>query len=217
MVACGLYVCNRAKVLTKQSLSIKDNFFGEFAVFPIKVTAFDRCVLAILLACLSLNAFAGAIDVYDFKTDSEHKRFQQLSYELRCPKCQNQNLSDSNSQIANDLKNEVARLIREGNTDREIKAFMVDRYGDFVLYNPPVQKNTMVLWWGPTVMLGLGLIVFIILIYQRSRSAAKNEEAASAESASDDGSEKEGSKPASEVVTMEMPAVSDEMIEKHKS
>ena len=116
------------------------------------------------------SAFA-AFDVLEFANDGERARYHALIAELRCPKCQNQNLADSNSQIAIDLRNEVYRMLTEGKSDDEIKSFLVDRYGDFVLYRPPVQSNTLFLWWAPAIMLGLGVLVFGFIVVQRSRVA----------------------------------------------
>jgi cytochrome c-type biogenesis protein CcmH len=90
-------------------------------------------------------------------------RLKALSEELRCLVCQNQSLADSNAELAVDLKREVERLMTEGKSDAEIKAYLVQRYGDFVLYKPPVQSNTAVLWAGPFLLLagGAGLWAFI--------------------------------------------------------
>ncbi|WP_236074911.1 cytochrome c-type biogenesis protein [Teredinibacter purpureus] len=121
-----------------------------------------------VLACGAKNVLAG-IDAYEFDSEVDRARYQRLAQELRCPKCQNQNLSDSNSAIAIDLRNEVARMIREGRSDSEIKTYMVNRYGDFVLYRPPIQNNTLVLWWAPAVMLFVGLCVFVVIAFRRRR------------------------------------------------
>ena len=110
-----------------------------------------------------------AIDAIEFESEEALARYQQLTYELRCPKCQNQNLIDSDSQISEDLRREVARMIREGSSDAEIKSRMVALYGDFILYKPPMQKNTIFLWLAPVVMLALGLIIFGFILYRRSR------------------------------------------------
>ena len=132
----------------------------------------SRIILFSLLYLSSVFAGAAAIDVYDFATNDDRLRYRGLVDELRCPKCQNQNLSDSNSQIAIDLRGEVARMVLEGKSNREVIDFMVQRYGDFVLYRPPVQSNTMVLWVGPSVMFGLGLLIFGAVVYGRSKQAA---------------------------------------------
>jgi cytochrome c-type biogenesis protein CcmH len=92
----------------------------------------------------------------DPRTPEYQARLKALSEELRCLVCQNQSLADSNAELALDLKREVERLMTEGKTDADIKAFLVQRYGDFVLYKPPVQNNTLLLWGGPFVLLAVG-------------------------------------------------------------
>ncbi len=123
---------------------------------------------------MSISVFA--IDVVEFDDAIERERFNQLTYELRCPKCQNQNLVDSNSQISQDLRREVARLIREGKNDNEIKTQMVALYGDFILYRPPVQSNTVVLWIGPVVMMALGILIFGIILIKRMKTEILDDE-----------------------------------------
>jgi cytochrome c-type biogenesis protein CcmH len=117
-----------------------------------------------LLLMLPYQAMA-AIDVYDFPADDQRKRYQKFLEELRCPKCKNNNLAGTNSEIADDLRRELHKMVLEGKTDAEIIDFMVSRYGDFVLYRPPVQGNTMALWFGPVVFLviGLGAVGWIVL------------------------------------------------------
>jgi cytochrome c-type biogenesis protein CcmH len=92
----------------------------------------------------------------DPKTPEYQARLRALSEELRCLVCQNQSLADSNAELAVDLKREVERLMTEGKTDADIKSFLVQRYGDFVLYKPPVQNNTLLLWGGPFALLVVG-------------------------------------------------------------
>lgn len=123
----------------------------------------------IFILCITWSAKGWTLDVHEFDSPSQRERYQQLTYELRCPKCQNQNLADSNSQISIDLRAEVVRLLKEGKTDTEIKQFMVERYGDFVLYKPPVQGNTFLLWWGPVVILGIALVAFVVILVRRAR------------------------------------------------
>ena len=97
------------------------------------------------------------------------KRLTKLSEELRCLVCQNQNIADSNAELAQDLRREIRGMIKEGKSDKEIIDFMVARYGDFVLYRPPVQGNTLLLWVGPIALLIFGLSALIA--YQRRRAA----------------------------------------------
>jgi cytochrome c-type biogenesis protein CcmH len=98
----------------------------------------------------------------DPKSPEYQARLRALSEELRCLVCQNQSLADSNADLALDLKREVERLMTEGKTDADIKAFLVQRYGDFVLYKPPVQSNTLLLWGGPFALLLAGGIAWRI-------------------------------------------------------
>jgi cytochrome c-type biogenesis protein CcmH len=121
-----------------------------------------RLLLLMVLSVCTFQAFA-AIDTYEFVDDAARERFQHLTAELRCPKCQNQNLADSNSPIAEDLRREVYRMVEAGDTDETIVDFMVARYGEFVLYRPRLTGYTWVLWYGPFVLLGLGVIVVLML------------------------------------------------------
>lgn len=127
-----------------------------------------RVLIASLLLIFPLLSSA-AIDTYEFEDEATRERFRQLTFELRCPKCQNQNLQDSNSPIASDLRNEVYRMLREGNGNDEIIDFMVARYGDFVLYRPPVNQMTYLLWYGPFGLLIIGLIVMWLISGKRKR------------------------------------------------
>jgi len=127
-----------------------------------------RKILALLLISLPMSLWA-AIDTFEFKDEETRERFRQLTFELRCPKCQNQNLQDSNSPIASDLRNEVYKMLQEGNDNDEIVGFMVARYGDFVLYRPPVNKATYVLWYGPFVLAVIGIIVMVFLSRKRKK------------------------------------------------
>lgn len=96
------------------------------------------------------------------------KRLQKLSEELRCLVCQNQTIADSNAELAQDLRREVRSMIKEGKSDKEIVDFMVVRYGDFVLYRPPVKGITLLLWGGPIALMLFGL--FALLRYLRRRT-----------------------------------------------
>lgn len=113
--------------------------------------------LLVLLALLIGCASALAIDPLPFANEAEEQRFQELTRELRCLVCQNQNIADSDADLAKDLRNEVFEMIRAGKSDEEIKQFLVERYGDFVLYDPPFRTTTLVLWIGPIVIVLVGL------------------------------------------------------------
>ncbi len=114
--------------------------------------------LTLILLVLALPVFA-VIETYEFSNPELEKRYHKLSQELRCPKCQNQNIADSNAPLAQDLRREVFRLLEQGRTDSEIHEYMVTRYGDFVLYRPPVKGVTLLLWAGPALLVGIGLLI----------------------------------------------------------
>jgi len=96
-------------------------------------------------------------------------RLKRLEAELRCLVCQNQTLADSNAPLAEDLRREVRELANTGKTDAEIKQYLVARYGDFVLYNPPLQRNTWLLWTGPFVLLAGGAAIWYAIVRRRKR------------------------------------------------
>lgn len=99
-------------------------------------------------------------------------RMLKITSELRCLVCQNQTVADSNSGLAEDLRREVRAMIKRGASDDEIRRFMTDRYGDFVLYRPPLKTTTALLWVGPGVLLVGGLAILAIVLRRRSRLAA---------------------------------------------
>lgn len=111
-----------------------------------------------------------AIDTYEFETEEQRARFYEVSSELRCPKCQNQNIADSDAPIATDLRREVHRMLLEGKDNGEIVDFMVMRYGDFVRYKPALTPATAVLWFAPGVMLLGGFIILIVMLRRRQRA-----------------------------------------------
>ena len=126
-----------------------------------RCAAIARNLLHGLLLAVSTTAIAQTSDPtpLQFKDSAEETRFHHLTSELRCVMCQNQSLADSNAQIAHDLRREVLDLMREGKSDREVKQFLVERYGEFVLYKPEVTPGTWLLWFGPLVLVLIGGIV----------------------------------------------------------
>jgi cytochrome c-type biogenesis protein CcmH len=124
-----------------------------------------------LLCALALAANATKMDAVS--TDAVlDLRIKKLETELRCLVCQNQTLADSNAELATDLRREVRDLAQAGKSDDEIKVYLVARYGDFVLYNPPVKATTLLLWAGPFVLLGGGAVLWWMVLRRRSRTAA---------------------------------------------
>lgn len=127
-----------------------------------------RHILVLLL--LAVMPVAYAADAR-FDDPDKQERYTQLVHELRCLVCQNQTIADSNAELATDLRNKVGDMIEAGMTDAEIIEFLTSRYGDFVLYRPPMQGNTLLLWIGPFLLLGSGLIILIFTLKRRAASA----------------------------------------------
>lgn len=121
----------------------------------------------LFLLCVSLSAIA-ATDVYQFDAPEQEQRFRVLLDELRCPKCQNQSLADSDAGIAQDMRAKVQSMILEGKSDEEIVDYFVSRYGDFVSYRPPVTATTSILWLAPLLLLGAGAVVIVLLLRRAS-------------------------------------------------
>lgn len=112
----------------------------------------------------------GAIDAYEFDNEVDRKRYVSFIEEMRCPKCQNQNLSGSDSPIAADLRRELYFLIQDGRSDMEIVDFMVERYGEYILYRPRLSSATVLLWFGPIVLLILAIVILIRVVLKRRAS-----------------------------------------------
>ncbi|MEN8174203.1 MAG: cytochrome c-type biogenesis protein [Pseudomonadota bacterium] len=120
---------------------------------------------------LSLGLQAG-IETYQFDTPEQEASYKRLIAELRCLVCQNQNIADSNAELAQDLRRKTYEMVRQGKSEKEIVAFMVQRYGDFVLYRPPVNQQTLLLWIGPFIIFGVGIaVLFVFVRRRRNRSA----------------------------------------------
>jgi len=126
--------------------------------------------LSLLVISLGFAFPSVAQELMSFSSSLNQTRYQSLVEELRCPKCQNQNLADSGSGIAVDLREQVHQMIEEGKTDQEIVEYMVARYGEFVLYRPPHSSATFLLWYGPFILLGLGFLIFVcVLVTNRKK------------------------------------------------
>ena len=123
----------------------------------IKISA---ALLAIfLLFCAGTLQAAATLESFNFSTEQEKQHFKDLIEELRCLVCQNQSLLDSDAELAHDLRAEVYGMIQAGNSDDQIIEFLVARYGDFVLYSPPVKPITWLIWFGPFVLLLIALFL----------------------------------------------------------
>lgn len=139
--------------------------------------SFLRSVLwaVMLLGALALSPAASAqvstnVGPLAFENQAEEDRFNRLAHQLRCVMCQNQSLADSDAEIARDLRAEVLALMRQGKNDDEIKAFLVKRYGEFVLYRPQVNPGTWLLWFGPGLLLLGGAVALVLIVRRRSQA-----------------------------------------------
>ncbi len=133
-------------------------------------------VLAVSLCLPISGVFASEINEAATAADPvAEKRLQGLSEELRCLVCQNQTIADSNAELAQDLRREIRGMISAGKSDKEIIDFMVARYGDFVLYRPPVKGITLLLWGGPIALLLMGLFLLQRYLKQRAQRVAAQE------------------------------------------
>ena len=128
-----------------------------------------RMRTGLLLGLLLWTLAATAIDPLPFQSEVEERRFQALVAELRCLVCQNQNLADSDADLAKDLRAEVFEMLRAGKSDGEIRDFLVQRYGDFVLYDPPFKPVTWILWLGPALVVVAGLAGMLVMVRRRAR------------------------------------------------
>lgn len=119
-----------------------------------------RLVAFILLLSGTIShAALAAIEEYSFASEDQERRYHRLTDEMRCPKCLNANLSGSDAPIAADLRAEIIRQLEQGRSDTEIIEFMTARYGDFILYRPPLNPGTALLWFGPLALLLAGFVV----------------------------------------------------------
>lgn len=128
-----------------------------------------KILMIILAFFISLNNVNASFEVRKFDTSQQEQRFKKLINELRCVVCQNQNLADSNAELAQDLRKQVHKMIKAGQSDEEILDFMVSRYGQFVLYKPELNASTFILWIGPFIVLIVGLFILIAFIRQQKK------------------------------------------------
>ncbi|MFW5825383.1 MAG: cytochrome c-type biogenesis protein [Marinobacter sp.] len=116
-------------------------------------------------------------DIYPLETEAERKRFDRLLSELRCPKCQNQNIADSDAPIAEDMREEVYRMVREGADEKTVVDAMIDRFGEFAHYKPAFDARTAFLWLLPAIVVLVGLVVIVVIV-RRSGDDGGNEDGA---------------------------------------
>ncbi len=138
----------------------------------------SKLILFVALS-FSLSVAAAPIETFKFDSPETEKIFHKLSEELRCLVCQNQNVAESNADLAKDLRLEIYTMLSDGKTEEEIVAFMVDRYGDYVLYRPPFKPMTWLLWFGPGIAFFIGLIY--VVRFMKAQNMNKQTESLSEE------------------------------------
>ncbi len=138
------------------------------------MTMLARMAFVAMLAAIVSPAFA--IDPLPFADRAQEQRFQDLARELRCLVCQNENLADSHAPLAKDLREQVFEQMQAGKSDAQIKEWLTDRYSEFMLYDPPLRGGTLLLWFGPFVLLLIGTVVVAMIVRRRSRGLTRTTE-----------------------------------------
>lgn len=126
-----------------------------------------KLILFIFSCLVVLQGFAQTKDSYQFQNADQQLRFVKLTQQFRCLVCQNEALADSNASLAQDLRREISHMILQGTSDQQITNYLVQRYGSYVLFQPPLQKSTYLLWFGPFGLLILAGILLIVLVRSR--------------------------------------------------
>ncbi len=139
---------------------------------PFRTTALLLVALLMAAPALAQGPRGEDKEPLVFESVEHEERYKDLTLELRCLVCQNQNLADSDAPLAQQLRGEIFDMLQEGKSDQEITGFMVDRYGDFVLYKPPLQGNTLALWVLPMAVLLVGAIGLFFTVRNRGRKLA---------------------------------------------
>ncbi len=142
--------------------------------FPANLAALVLFTAAALAMLSWPTSALSQVDTFEFDTEVQQQRFRTLSNELRCPMCQNTNLSGSTGGVAEDLRREIHRMIMAGWSDQEIQQFMFERYGDFIFYRPRLRAETFLLWFGPLIFLVLGAAA-AIAVWRKARSFDESE------------------------------------------
>ncbi len=127
----------------------------------------SRVFLFTWLGVILVSLSWGNIEIRDFKNALQRERYNNLISELRCPKCQNQNLLESNAPISEDMREVIFQSLQEGKTDTEIKEYLVARYGEFILYRPKLSPVTSILWLGPFIIFIFGIVLWLLLVNGR--------------------------------------------------
>lgn len=133
-------------------------------------------LIILLITLVSFSVLADNIDTRHFSSADQEQQYRHLTQSLRCPKCQNNSIADSNSMIAADMRLKVYELLQTGQTPEQVKQYMVARYGNFVTYDPPVMASTLILWAGPVLFVIAGALVIILRSRRRQLTSSALEE-----------------------------------------
>lgn len=129
----------------------------------------NKIMVIILLSLCAMVCVGKTAAQYQFASSAQQQQFSDITHQLRCLVCQNEDLWDSQAKLAADLRAEVASMVQQGQSNQQIKAYMVARYGDFILYKPRLDVTTYLLWFGPLVAILIGLWIVISSIYQNNK------------------------------------------------
>lgn len=135
--------------------------------------ALIRIIAATILLAVALSAAAGGIELREFDDPVLAQRYHDLTASMRCPLCENQAIGDSDSPISGDMRERVYQMLQDGRSDSEIVSHMVERFGDYILYNPRLETRTYLLWGLPVGLGVLGLVLLMLIIRARRKSSAK--------------------------------------------
>ncbi len=128
-----------------------------------------KILTSFILLFVLLTPAQAAIEAYQFEDAATEQQYKELIKELRCLVCQNQNLADSDADLAKDLRQQTFEMLQQGKDKKQITEYMVNRYGDFVLYRPPVKSDTLLLWAGPFILL-LAVLLIVVFKVKKTRS-----------------------------------------------
>lgn len=135
--------------------------------------ALMRTMTALLLLVVAFGAMAAGIELREFDDPVTEKRYHDLTASMRCPLCENQAIDDSDAPISADMRDRVYQLLQEGQSDIEIVNHMVQRFGEYILYNPRLESRTYLLWGLPIALVLLGAIVIVLMVRARRNASAK--------------------------------------------
>lgn len=149
--------------------TIKSRFMSAVTAGVMALTIAVGAVATLgTVSVLTAPKAMASIDVYEFDNAEQEKAFQELTATLRCPKCQNNNIADSNATLAQDMRQKTYELLQEGKSQQDVVDYMIARYGNFVTYDPPIMASTLILWLGPLLFIVIGFTVLVMRSRKRN-------------------------------------------------